>query len=577
MIANDSKRLKALDILRGITVAGMLLVNNPGSWGNLYAPLGHAEWIGLTPTDLVFPFFMFCMGVAMFFSLKKFNFTMSKSLAVKVVRRTVLLFLIGWAVQWFSHLMYGMFRDGETFAKAANSFDSIRILGVFQRLALVYFFGTMCVVLFKRRFLPLVIAGILAVYALILGLGHGYDFSTDNIIAMIDNAVLGPNHMYHEHYNGMSVAFDPEGILSTLPCVAHALIGFMVGGMIVNHKDNTYRVGRLLLIGFIFILSGWLLSYGIPCGKKMWSSTFVLITTGLAMSVLALLIYVIDMKNHKKWCYFFEAFGVNPLSLYVLGSLFAIVFGAVVVSTSDDYVRGDDQKTVALYSKLAADSCREAQNNLAISYYNADGVEENKDEAVKLLKEAASDSAMVKARYNLALAYMQDDDASNDKDVLPLLTEAADSTIKNAQYNLALCYDFGKFGAEIDHKKAEQYYMEAAKQGMGRAQAAVDLCFADTVGVTAQLKYDDIFLPGMQRYDAFDGDSLTAVQTSFNEAVKVASGTGESTSLKGALYEAYKSVTLTDKMASCLYAILFVLFNWIFGYVLHKKNIIIKI
>ena len=576
-MANNSKRLKSLDILRGITVAGMLLVNNPGSWGNLYAPLGHAEWIGLTPTDLVFPFFIFCMGVAMFFSLKKFNFTMSKTLAVKMIRRTVLLFIIGWAVQWFSHLMYGMFRDGKSFAEAANNLDSIRYLGVFQRLALVYFFGTLCATFIKYRFIPWVIAGILAVYALILGVGHGYEFSTDNIIAVIDNAVLGPNHMYHEGYNGMSVAFDPEGILSTLPCIAHTLIGFMVGGVILKHKDTSYRVGRLLLIGFIFILAGWLLSYGIPCGKKMWSTTFVLLTCGLAMSVLALLIYVIDMKGRSKWCYFFEAFGVNPLSLYVLGSLLAIVFGSVIVSTSDDYVKGDAEKAAAIYTKLAADSCAQAQNNLAIAYYNGNGVEENKDEALKLFKAAAADSSMVNARYNLALAYMQDDDAINDQEILPLLTEAADSSIANAQYNLALCYDFGKFGIATDHVKAADYYMEASKQGMHRAQAAVNLCYADTLGVTAELKYDDIFLPAMQKSKAFEGDSLTAVQTTFNEAVAVASGAGNRSSIKGTLYDAYKTITLSDKMASCLYAILFVLFNWIFGYILHKKNIIIKL
>lgn len=576
-MANNSKRLMALDILRGITVAGMLLVNNPGSWGNLYAPLGHAEWIGLTPTDLVFPFFIFCMGVAMYFSLKKFNFTMSKTLAVKMVRRTVLLFIIGWAVQWFSHLMYGMFRDGKSFAEAANNLDSIRYLGVFQRLALVYFFGTLCAVSIKSRLLPWFTAGVLAVYALILGLGHGYEFSSDNIIAVIDNAVLGPNHMYHESYNGMSVAFDPEGILSTLPCVAHALIGFMVGGMIVKHKENTYRVGRLLLTGFVFLLAGWLLSYGIPCGKKMWSPTFVLLTCGLAMSILALMIYVIDIKGHRKWCYFFEAFGVNPLSLYVLGSLFAIVFGAVIVSNSDDYVKGNPEQGVALYSKLAADSCSQAQNNLAIAYYDGKGVDEDKQKAVELLKAASADTAMVNARYNLALAYMQDDDAANDKEIIPLLTEAADSSIVNAQYNLALCYDFGKYGVQVDHEQAAHYYMEAAKQGLHRAQAAVDLCFADTLGVTADLKYDDIFMPAMQKSKAFEGDSLTAVQTSFNEALTVTSGTGDRTSLKGALYEAYKSVTLSDKMASCLYALLFVLFNWVFGYILHKKNIIIKL
>ncbi|MDY5010584.1 MAG: hypothetical protein SO055_08270, partial [Sodaliphilus sp.] len=180
-------------------------------------------------------------------------------------------------------------------------------------------------------------------------------------------------------------------------------------------------------------------------------------------------------------------------------------------------------------------------------------------------------------RYNLALAYMQDDDAINDQEILPLLTEAADSSIANAQYNLALCYDFGKFGIATDHVKAADYYMEASKNGMHRAQAAVNLCYADTLGVTAELKYDDIFLPAMQKSKAFEGDSLTAVQTTFNEAVAVASGAGDRNSIKGALYDAYKSITLSDKMASCLYAILFVLFNWIFGYILHKKNIIIKL
>ncbi|MGM9869644.1 MAG: hypothetical protein ACI30R_08485 [Sodaliphilus sp.] len=576
-MANNSKRLMALDILRGITVAGMLLVNNPGSWGKLYAPLGHAEWIGLTPTDLVFPFFVFCMGVAMFFSLKKFNYTLTKTLAVKMVRRTVLLFLIGWAVQWFSHLMYGMFRDGKPFLEAANNLDSIRYLGVFQRLALVYFFGTLCAVLFKFRVLPWVIGGILTVYALILGLGHGYDFSTDNIIAVIDNAVLGPNHMYHEGYNGMSVAFDPEGILSTLPCVAHVLIGFMAGGIIMKLKDNYQRVSALLLTGFSFILVGWLLSYGIPCGKKMWSSTFVLITTGLAMSVLALLIYVIDMKGKNKWCAFFHAFGVNPLSLYVLGSLFAIIFGSVIVSTSDDYVKGDAEKAVSMYAPLAADSCNEAKVNLAIAYYTGKGVDENKAEAVKLLQSAAADSSMVRARYNLAVAYMQDDDAANDKQILPLFTEAADSSMVQAQYNLALCYDFGKFGIPVDHEQALHYYMEASKHGMKRAKAAVNLCYADTVGVTADLKYDDIVLKDMLACKALEGDSLTAVQTAFNDAVKVASGSGERQSLKGALYEAYQTITVDEKMASCLYAILFVIFNWLFGYVLYKKNIIIKL
>ena len=137
----ENKRLLAVDILRGITIAGMLLVNNPGSWSHLYAPLEHAEWIGLTPTDLVFPFFVFVMGVSMYFSLRKFSFKPSKALIFKIVRRTVVLFLIGWAVQWFGMWLRGLYNSEAHFW--TDMFGRLRILGVFQRLALVYFFGSM--------------------------------------------------------------------------------------------------------------------------------------------------------------------------------------------------------------------------------------------------------------------------------------------------------------------------------------------------------------------------------------------------------------------------------------------------
>ena len=185
----------------------------------------------------------------------------------------------------------------------------------------------------KHKLLPWIVGGILARYAVILYFGNGYDFSLDNIIARIDNAVLGENHMYHETVDGVELAFDPEGILSTLPGVAHVLIGFLLGKMIVEHKDNYDRINRLMLVGFGLLLGGWLLSYGIPCGKKMWSTTFVMITCGLASCMLALLIYVIDIKGHNKWCKFFHVFGVNPLFLYLCGTILAIVFGAVPLGT----------------------------------------------------------------------------------------------------------------------------------------------------------------------------------------------------------------------------------------------------
>ena len=335
-MAKDNKRLLSLDILRGITIAGMLLVNNPGSWSFLYRPLAHAEWIGLSPTDLVFPFFIFCMGVSMAFSLKKFNYKTSAAVLKKIVRRAVILFLIGWLVQWFGHLVRGLC-NGDPLSEAVNNLDSLRYLGVFQRLALVYLFGSLCVVLFSRKFIPWVVGIILVAYALILGLGHGYDFSLENIIAQIDNSVLGTDHMYHEHAFGESISFDPEGILSTLPCIAHVLIGYLVGRMILDVHNNTERITTMLLWGTVMLLAGWLLQYGIPCGKKMWSSTFVLITCGMAMCIQAMLIHFVDIKGNKKgWGRFFETFGVNPLALYLLGTVLAILFGAIPIGHDAD-------------------------------------------------------------------------------------------------------------------------------------------------------------------------------------------------------------------------------------------------
>lgn len=574
MAKENSKRLLAVDILRGITVAGMLLVNNPGSWGHLYKPLAHAEWIGLSPTDLVFPFFMFVMGVSMFFSLRKFDFKPSGSLILKICRRTLVLFLIGWIVQWFGMWLRGLYIPTQSFFDVW--IDHLRVLGVFQRLALVYFFGSLCAVFIKQRFIPAAIMLILVAYALILGLGHGYDFNSNNVLCQVDLAVLGDNHMYHEGANGFSLALDPEGILSTLPCIAHVLIGFMMGKVLIDVRENRDRVVKIAVWGCVMLLVGWLLQYGIPCAKKAWTSSYVLITCGMASCVLAMLIYCIDIKGHDKWCRFFQTFGVNPLFCYLLGSILAIIFGAVIVYQSDDYVRGDGEKAVAMYQPLVADSCVQAQNNLAISLYNGKVIDENKPEALKLFKAAAADSSMVKARYNLALAYMQDDDVTNDKEVITLLTEAADSSMASAQFNLALCYDFGRF-TEVDHAKALDYYMAASKQGLKRAKCAVNACYADTVGATELYCYDDVMLSDMSSCGAFEGDSLTAQQTAFNKVLDVAHGTGERASIKTKAYEFCQAVTTSDEAASCLHAILFVLLNWCFGFILYKKKIYIKI
>lgn len=322
------KRLLALDIMRGITIAGMLLVNNPGSWGSIYAPLRHAEWHGLTPTDLVFPFFMFIMGVSTWFSLKKYNFEFSAASLRKVLRRTVVIFAIGLGIAWLAKVLYGIHGDRPIW-DIMTDFSHIRVLGVMPRLALCYCAASILAMLLRRKALALTTGALLVLYSILLIAGNGFEFSADNIICRIDHAVLGENHMYGDTVGGQYLKFDPEGLLSTLPSIAHVLIGFLCGGLITGTTDNMRRTNSLFIVGAILTFAGLLLSYGIPVNKKIWSPTFVLTTCGLASTMLALLITVIDIKGYRSWSRFFEAFGINPLFMYCYGTVFAVLLGAI--------------------------------------------------------------------------------------------------------------------------------------------------------------------------------------------------------------------------------------------------------
>lgn len=325
------RRLLALDILRGITIAGMLLVNNPGSWGHIYTPLEHASWNGLTPTDLVFPFFMFIMGVSTYFSLKKFDFKLTGRVGFKILRRTVVIFLIGLGIAWLAMFLRGITGD-KTLWESVWTFDHIRMLGVMPRLALCYGFGSLIALAVGNKKLPWVVAALLVVYAVMLIFGHGWEFSQDNIINIVDRTVLGVDHMYQDTVDGVTLKFDPEGLLSTLPSIAHMLIGFICGGLIMSTNDNHRRITDLFIIGTILTFAGFLLNYGMPINKKIWSPTFVLTTCGLAASFLGLLIWIIDIKGHRRWCAFFEAYGINPLFMYVFGSVLSLVLSFTKIS-----------------------------------------------------------------------------------------------------------------------------------------------------------------------------------------------------------------------------------------------------
>lgn len=341
-----SKRILALDILRGITIAGMIMVNNPGTWAHIYAPLEHAQWIGLTPTDLVFPFFMFIMGISTYISLKKYNFELSRDAVIKIIRRTIVIFVIGVSIGWFSKFCYYWTSPTEgigfwaQLGESVNTFDHLRILGVMPRLALCYGFSAIIALTVKHKHIPYLIVTLLIGYFIILITGNGYAYNETNILSIVDRAILTPAHMYKD--NGI----DPEGILSTIPAIAHVLLGFCVGRMMLgDRKEGEERLStlnshiiKLFLVGTILTFSGFLLSYGCPISKKLWSPTFVLTTCGLASSLLALLIWIIDVKGYKKWSMFFEAFGVNPLFMYVLGGVLGILLGSIQMPYDGDYI-----------------------------------------------------------------------------------------------------------------------------------------------------------------------------------------------------------------------------------------------
>lgn len=318
-MATQTGRLRSLDILRGITVAGMILVNNPGNGKFVFAPLRHAAWDGLTPTDLVFPFFMFIMGISMFLSLQKFNFELTKDTLFKVIKRTILIFVVGLVLNWFSHGYYYSFTD----------FEHLRVLGVMQRLAIAYGVGSMLGMIFKGKHLLWLSGVILFVYALLIKFTGSEVLSPDNIVAVVDRSIVGESHLYKLRMSdGTPVAFDPEGLLSALGSIVQVLLGSYCGKIILSNKGKSeIIIQKLFIFGTISLFIGLLLSYGFPINKSLWSSTFVLTTSGFASLLLGLLIWIIDIHHKDKWCQFFEVFGINPLYLYVQASVLAVVIG----------------------------------------------------------------------------------------------------------------------------------------------------------------------------------------------------------------------------------------------------------
>ncbi len=334
MALTTGKRLTALDAFRGLTIAGMILVNTPGSWNYVYPPLRHADWIGCTPTDLVFPFFLFIVGVAMWYSFKKFDHRPTPQVWKKIFKRAALIFLIGVLLHAFP--FYG------------KELATFRIMGVLQRIAVAFLFGAIICMSVPKKYLHWVGAAILIGYWGLLAYFGGDDpYSLEhNIARQIDLAILGEAHVWH----GFGIAFDPEGLVSSIPAVATVIIGFLIGSYIDRTKLQRPALSSLVAIGAIGVGLGIVWGQSFPMIKGLWTSSYVVYTAGLATLLLALFLWLIDIKGYKKWAQPLVVFGMNPLFIFALSGIIIRILGMIKLGSGPATIslRG------AIYNELAA-------------------------------------------------------------------------------------------------------------------------------------------------------------------------------------------------------------------------------
>jgi predicted acyltransferase len=323
-----NQRFTALDVFRGMTVCFMIIVNTPGNGETTYAPLLHAHWNGFTPTDLVFPSFMFAVGNAMSFVMNKWATMSNAAVLTKIFKRTLIIFLLGYLMYWFPFVHWN--ESGEL---AGNPISQTRIFGVLQRIALGYCAAALMIRYLKLNTVLRLSLVFLFVYWLILLLFKGdddpYDMLT-NAGTRLDLWLLGSDHLYH----GEGVAFDPEGLLSTLPAIANVTFGYAAGKWIQERGNSYEGLTKLLLAGITLIFLALCWNNFHPINKKLWTGSYVFLTVGIDCVLLAALVYLIDFVHVKRFSYFFEVFGKNPLFIYLLSELTAIMMWFIPVGAS---------------------------------------------------------------------------------------------------------------------------------------------------------------------------------------------------------------------------------------------------
>lgn len=301
-----SKRLISLDAFRGFTIILMILVNNPGSWAYVLPPLRHAEWHGCTPTDLVFPFFLFIMGTAMALS---FSRRMEESptrwpIYRQIIKRTLILIFLGIFMAFYLRW----------------DFSSLRFPGVLQRIGLCYFFASLIILNFNRKGQISWAVGLLLGYWILMALipfpGKIDSWSLgSNFAQYIDNILL-KGHLYKPD-------FDPEGLLSTIPAISQVLLGYFTGSWLRSQREPLQKTNGMFIIANLFLVIALIWEYAMPINKQLWTSSYVLYTTGLALHFLAISYWLIDIKGYSKYTKPFVIYGSNAILAYFGSSMMA--------------------------------------------------------------------------------------------------------------------------------------------------------------------------------------------------------------------------------------------------------------
>jgi hypothetical protein len=321
-------RLLSLDVFRGLTVAAMILVNNPGSWSTIYAPLKHAEWNGCTPTDLIFPFFLFIVGVSISYALgSKKESTSQSKLLFTALKRASILFGLGLFLNLFP----------KVFTDPMEAFSTVRIPGVLQRIAIVFFFTALIFIKTNQKTQLRLFFGILIAYWALMtfvpvpGIGYANLEKETNLGAWLDRTILTEAHLWKS-----VKTWDPEGILSTLPAVATGLFGVLVGTWLRRKdREESVKISWMFSIGILAVVFGLIWDLFFPINKALWTSSFVLYAGGLATIGLALCYWLIDVQGYKKGTTPLVVYGVNAITVFFLSGLIPRILTLIMVNMPD--------------------------------------------------------------------------------------------------------------------------------------------------------------------------------------------------------------------------------------------------